>query len=378
VPDVLIHGDTMRSAELRHEVPVPIPDPFLYAETGGRRVVILHSLEIPRVREDAPELEIVPLEQLGMDELFAEGKKNWEVGLETAVRGCRELGIERAVVPPSFPLGHADYLRANGIDVAVERDLFDDRRRSKNATEIAGIRRAQKACEAALDASRELLRKARPNGAGLEVDGEPLTCERIKRVIEDVFADHDVEGSDMIVSHGSQTAVGHNMGSGQIAPNETIVFDLFPRDKATGCYSDMTRTYVVGEPSDEVKEWYALVKRALETSTAGVKPGVNGGTLFEQVCEQFHEAGYKTQLHKEPGEVLEQGFFHSLGHGVGLEVHELPSLGRSGHELVPGDVITIEPGLYRPGYGGLRLEDIVLVTDDGYEVLTNYPYELAP
>ena len=378
VPNVLIYGDTMRSPELRHEVPVPIPDPFLYAETDGRRVVVLHALEVPRVREDAPELEILPLEQLGVDELFAQGKKGWEVWLETAVRGCRELGIESAVVPPSFPLGHADHLRANGIELTVERDLFDNRRRSKNETEIAGIRRAQKACEAALDASRDLLRRAQPNGAGLEVDGEPLTCERIKRVIEDVFADHGVEGSDMIVAHGQQTAVGHNMGSGQIAPNETIVFDLFPRDKATGCYSDMTRTYVVGEPSDEVQEWHKLVKRALETSTAGVKPGVNGQTLFEQVCEQFHEAGYKTQLHKEPGEVLEEGFFHSLGHGVGLEVHELPSMGRAGQELVPGDVITIEPGLYKPGYGGLRLEDIVLVTDDGYEVLTDYPYDLKP
>jgi Xaa-Pro aminopeptidase len=182
----------------------------------------------------------------------------------------------------------------------------------------------------------------------------------------------------MIVSHGPQTAVGHNMGSGQISPNEPIVLDLFPRDKATGCYSDMTRTYVVGEPSDEVKEWYGLVKRALETSTAGVKPGVNGRALFELVCDQFHEAGYKTQLNKDPGEVLEDGFFHSLGHGVGLEVHELPSMGRSGQDLVPGDVITIEPGLYRSGYGGLRLEDIVLVTDDGYEVLTDYPYDLEP
>jgi Xaa-Pro aminopeptidase len=378
VPDVLIHGDTMRSPEMRHEVPVPIPDAFLYVEKDGRRVVVLHSLEIPRVREDAPELEILPWEQLGLDELFAQGLIGWEVELELCVRACRELGIERVVVPPSFPLGHADHLRANGIEVAVERELFNDRRRAKNETEIAGIRRAQRACEAALDASRELLRRAQPNGAGLEVDGEPLTCERIKRVIEDVFADHDVEGSDMIVAHGPQTAVGHNMGSGQIAPNEPIVFDLFPRDKATGCYSDMTRTYVVGEPSDEVKEWHALVKRALETSTAGLMPGVNGRTLFEQVCEQFQEAGYKTQLNKDPGEVLEDGFFHSLGHGVGLEVHELPSLGRSGQELVPGDVVTIEPGLYRSGYGGLRLEDIVLVTDDGYEVLTDYPYDLKP
>jgi Xaa-Pro aminopeptidase len=378
VPDVLIYGDTMRSPELRHEVPVLIPDPFLYAEKDGRRVVILHSLEIPRVREDAPDLEIVALENLGTDELFARGLKAWEIELEVAVRGCRELGVDHAVVPPSFPLGHADHLRANGVQVTVERDLFDNRRRAKTSTEIAGIRRAQRACEAALDASRELLRRAQANGAGLEVDGEPLTCERIKRVIEDVFADHDVEGSDMIVSHGPQTAVGHNMGSGQIAPNEPIVFDLFPRDRTTGCYSDMTRTYVVGDPSDEIKEWYALVKRALETSTAGVRPGVNGRTLFELVCEQFHEAGYKTQLNKEPGEVLEDGFFHSLGHGVGLEVHELPSMGRSGQDLVPGDVITIEPGLYRSGYGGLRLEDIVLVTEDGYEVLTQYPYELEP
>jgi len=378
VPDVLIYGDTMRSPELRHEVPVPIPDPFLYAEKDGRRVAILHSLEIPRVREDAPQLEIVPLESLGTDELYGQGLKGWQIELEVAVRGCRELGIEQAVVPSSFPVGHADHLRANGIEVTVERDLFDERRRAKSATEIAGIRRAQRACEAALDASRELLRQAKPNGAGLEVDGQPLTCERIKRVIEDVFADHEVEGSDMIVAHGPQTAVGHNQGSGQIAANEPIVFDLFPRDKATGCYSDMTRTYVVGEPSDEVEEWHALVKRALETSTAGVKPGVNGRTLFEQVCDQFHEAGYKTQLNKEPGEVLEDGFFHSLGHGVGLEVHEQPSLGRSGQDLVPGDVITIEPGLYRAGYGGLRLEDIVLVTEDGYEVLTDYPYDLTP
>jgi Xaa-Pro aminopeptidase len=378
VPDVLIFGDTMRSPELRHEVPVLIPDAFLYAEKDARRVVILHSLEIPRVREEAPELEIVPLERLGLDELLAQGMKGWQALLETAVRGCRELGIERAVVPPSFPLGHAEHLRANGIDLTVERDLFDDRRRAKNATEIAGIRRAQRACEAALDASRDLLRRAQPNGGGLEVDGEPLTSERIKRVIEDVFADHGVEGSDMIVAHGPQTAVGHNMGSGQIAPNEPIVFDLFPRDKATGCYSDMTRTYVVGEPSDEVKEWYGLVKRALETSTAGVKPSVNGQALFEQVCEQFHAAGYKTALNKEPDEVLEEGFIHSLGHGVGLEVHELPSLGRSGHDFVAGDVITIEPGLYKPGVGGVRLEDIVLVTEDGYEVLTDYPYDLAP
>ena len=376
--DILIYGDSIRSPELRHEVHVPIPDPFLYAEKGDRRVVILHSLEIPRVRADQPELEIIAIEQLGSDELYSQGLQGWEILLELAVRACRELDITSASVPESFPVGHADHLRANGVELTIDRDLFDNRRRSKNETEIRGIRKAQRACEAALDASRDLLRRAQPNGSGLEVDGEPLTCEWLKRVIEDVFADHDVEGSDMIVSHGPQTAVGHNGGSGQIAPNEPVVFDLFPRDKTTGCYADMTRTYVVGEPPEEIREWHRLVKQALDTSTADVKPGVNGRRLFEKVCDIFQAAGYKTQLNKEPGEVLEDGFFHGLGHGVGLEVHELPSLGRVGHDLIPGDVVTVEPGLYRAGFGGVRLEDIVLVTDDGYEVITEYPYDLTP
>jgi Xaa-Pro aminopeptidase len=376
--DVLIYGDSVRSPEIRHEVPVPIPDPFLYVEKDGRRIVVLHSLEIPRVRADAPELEIVPHEQLGSDELYSSGRRGWEVTLELALRACRELGIQSAAVPDSFPLGHADHLRANGIQLEVDRDLFDNRRRSKTETELRGIRNAQKACEAALDASRELLRSAQPNGTGLEVDGSPLTCERLKRVIEDVFADHEVEGSDMIVSHGAQTAVGHDQGSGQIAPNELVVFDLFPRDKATGCYADMTRTYVVGEPSNEVREWHRLVKEALDVSTRDIKPGANGRRLYEKVCGIFEDAGYKTQLNKEPGEVLLDGFFHGLGHGVGLEVHELPGLSRIGHDLIPGDVVTVEPGLYRSGFGGLRLEDLVLVTDDGHEVITNYPYDLQP
>jgi Xaa-Pro aminopeptidase len=377
VPDLLIWGDTMRSPELRHEVPVPIPDEFLYVETGDRRAVVIHSLEIPRVRAETA-LEIVAHEELGSDDLFAEGRPRWQIDQELVLRGCRQLGVERAVVPPTFPIGMADFLRQNRVELTVDRDVFDRRRRAKNETELAGIRRAQKACEAGLDAARELLRRAQENGDGLEVDGEPLTSERLKRVIENVFADHDVEAGAMIVSHGAQTAVGHDMGSGQIRANEPVVFDLFPKDKRTGCYADMTRTYVVGEPTDEIREWHRLVKEALDRSTAEVRPGAHGRALFELVCGLFQEAGYKTQLNKEPGEALEEGFFHSLGHGVGLEVHEDPNLGRSGHELITGDVITVEPGLYRAGYGGLRLEDLVLVTADGHDVLTDYPYDLEP
>jgi Xaa-Pro aminopeptidase len=378
VPDVLIFGDTVRSPELRHEVPMVIGDPFLYLEKGDRRVVAMHSLEIPRVREEVPGVEILPTDSLGLDELVGQGLGWAAVELEIARRACEEVGITNASVPGTFPLELADHLRANGLELSVDRELFETRRRAKNQTELAGIRRAQRACEAALDAARDLMRRATANGGGLEVDGEPLTSERIKSVIERVFSEHGVEGSDMIVSHGPQSAVGHNEGSGQIQPDETIVFDLFPKDRQTGCYADMTRTYVIGTPSEEVQAWHRLVKDALERSTAAVKPGESGRALFDIACDIFEQAGYKTQRTKAPGEVLEEGFFHSLGHGVGLEVHELPSMGRMGEDLIPGDVITIEPGLYRPGYGGLRLEDLVVVTNDGYEVITKYPYDLAP
>jgi Xaa-Pro aminopeptidase len=378
VPDVLIYGDTVRSPELRHEVPIVVPDAFLYLERDGRRAVALHSLEIPRVRADVPDVEIISLEQLGQDELYGQGMQGPDVSLELALRATKELGIGAAVVPPAFPLELADHLRANGVEVTVDRDLFDSRRRAKNETELRGIRNAQKECEAPLDEARALIRRAEPDGSGLAVDGEPLTSERLKQAIEAVFSDYGVEGGDMIVSHGPQTAVGHDGGSGQIGANELVVFDLFPKDKETACYADMTRTYFTGDPPEEVKEWHRLVKEALDRSTAEVRAGANGRRLYELVCDIFQRAGYKTQLNKAPGEVLEDGFFHGLGHGVGLEVHEAPSMSRTGHDLVPGDVVTVEPGLYRAGFGGLRLEDLVLVTDGGHEVITDYPYDLEP
>jgi Xaa-Pro aminopeptidase len=377
VTDVLIYADTLRSPELRHEVPLPVPDPFLYLEHEDRRVVVVSALEASRVRE-AGGLEVFTLEHFGNDELIAAGKGYAEIELEIALRACRELAIESASVPADFPVELADHLRESGIAITPDRNVFESRRRVKNATEIEGIRRAQRACEAALDAARDLLRRAEPQNGPLAVDGEPLTCERLKIVVEHVFGEHAVAADEFVVSHGSQTAIGHEMGHGPIAPNEAIVFDLFPRDRVTGCYSDMTRTYVVGEPSDEIREFHRLTHEALQRALAGTKAGVNGRTLMQETCDFFHEHGYPTQLHKQPGEVLEDGFFHGLGHGVGLEVHERPWMSRIGDDLVAGDVVTLEPGLYRSGYGGVRLEDIVLVTDDGCENLTSYPYDLEP
>lgn len=375
--DVLIAADSMRSPEMRHEVPLAVPDAFLYAEHDGRRVVVVSSLEAERVRESDAGLEVLPLESFGVDDLLAQGIRRGEAELQTYTRACRELGIERVAVPATFPLELADRLRANGVEVTADGELFAARRRRKTAAELAGLRRAQGACEAALDVAREMLRNATLNGT-LLLEGAPLTSERLRAEVERVFGEHGAYADAFIVAHGPQTSVGHELGHGPILPGEPITFDLFPRDRETGVYTDMTRTYVVGDVPDDLRAWHGLCKEALDRVVAAVKPGVNGRTLFEIPCELFAEHGFPTQLTKAPGEVLVDGFFHSLGHGVGLEVHERPSLGRVGDDLVVGDVIALEPGLYRSGYGGVRLEDIAIVTDDGVDVVTDYPYDLEP
>jgi Xaa-Pro aminopeptidase len=321
---------------------------------------------------------VLPLEEFGLDELYAQGLTRAEIELEVVLRAARRFGLSQISVPSTFPLEVADHLRANGIEVTADRKLFIDRRRVKNEAELAGIQRAQRAAEGGMSAARELLRAAERQNGRLVVDGEPLTCERLKLAVEKVFSEHGVFADEFIVSHGPQTAVGHDMGSGPIAPDEPICLDLFPRDRESGCYADMTRTFVVGTPSDELREYHRLCREALQRAVEAVRPGIPGKDLNRLACDVFEQHGFPTLLSKQPGEVLKDGFYHSLGHGVGLDVHEEPALGRGPGELVAGDVIAVEPGLYRSGYGGCRLEDLVHVTDDGAEVLTDYPYDLEP
>ncbi len=367
MPDVLIFGDTIRSPELRHEVPVSVPDPFVYVERNGTRTAYVGSLEVPRLSA-IDGLEIVPLEELGLDELIAQGLGWHRMTTELVLRACRAAQVETAVTPRDFPLEIADYLRANEVELEARGDLFDERRRVKTAAELAGIGRAQRASEHAMDAIRARLR-----------EGGPVTCEELQTEAMRVFSDEGVMVDDLVlVSVGAQTTIGHEPGHGPIGEGEPVVVDLFPRDPVSGCYSDMTRTFCVGEPPEELVRYHALVREALDLAYATIRPGIPGSEPHRVVCELFEANGFQTQLSKAPGEVLEEGFFHSLGHGVGLEVHELPSLGRVGEEIVAGDVLAVEPGLYRTGFGGCRLEDLVLVTEGGCEVLTDYPYDLTP
>ena len=376
--DVLIFADSTVSPEMRHEVPVVIPDPFLYVEKDGKRYTVSAAFEVERIAEIG--IEASPWEDYGYDELIEQGiPREQIVWMHVNLNACRELGVTDAIVPRSFPTLVADHLRANGVNVEPDHKFFADRRRVKNEAELAGIRKAQRAAEAGMDAARELLRKAEPANGAANVDGEPLTSERLKAVIRRAFSDHGVSGDDFIVSHGAQTAIGHEMGYGPIAVGEPIVIDLWPKDPDSACFADMTRTFVVGDPPEELVGYHKLVKEALDRSLEATKAGVPGHEVYTIVCELFEKHGQRTSLSKAPGEVLEEGFFHGLGHGVGLEVHEAPALGRGGTgNLIAGDVVTLEPGLYRPGFGGCRLEDLVLVTEDGAENLTDYPYDLTP
>ena len=376
--DVLIYGDTIRHPELRHEVPLTLGDPFLYAERDGRRYIVITDFEWPRIEEAGVDAELISPFGLGLDELLDSGLRYWEIALELTLRGVQRISVTQATVPHTFPLMLAEHLRANGIDLTPARDFFDERRRVKNETELEGIRRAQRAAEAGMDAARDLFRRAQQSNGSLLVDGEPLTSERVKLAIQDAFTRHGCTAEEFIVSHGAQSAIGHDMGSGEIRTGEPIVIDLWPKDAETACYADMTRTFCIGDVPDELRDYHRLVKESLDRSFEAVRAGAKGPDVYAVSCEPFHREGHKTLLNKDPGEVIDDGYFHSLGHGVGLEVHEQPGLARAGEDLLAGDVVTLEPGLYRRGWGGCRLEDLVLVTDGGAETLTNYPYDLEP
>jgi Xaa-Pro aminopeptidase len=378
VPDVLIYGDTFRSPELRHEVPLGIPDPFLYAEVGGVKHIQISAMEAARLAA-VGRFELHPGEEYGSDDLIASGSSYEEVRAEVIVRAVAALGVTSAAVPETFPLWLADRLRAEGVELVVDQSLFDDRRRVKTDAELAGMLRAQRAAEAGMDTIRDLLRRAAVVDGLLVLGGEPLTVERIKSAMSQTFAAHGTTADEFIVAPGAQGAVGHDMGSGPVRAGVPIVVDIWPRDNESSIFCDMTRTYVVGDVPDDVREWHRLCKQALDRAISEITDGASGRSIFDGTCEIFEAAGVPTQRTKEQGKPLSDGFFHGLGHGVGLEVHEQPGLGLASKlPLKAGDVVTVEPGCYRQGYGGVRLEDLVLVTGGAAENLTRYQYDLEP
>jgi Xaa-Pro aminopeptidase len=362
---LLVYGDS-RSYSLRHEVPLAFPDPVAYLEADGQRHVIAGSLDIPRLTELGARMgfDVTSFEQLGLLESMGAGQPLGEAIVDTLIEACRRFSVQAVTTPAEFPLGAADRLRAAGIEVTADGTTFDLRRRRKSPEEVAGVRRAQKAAEAAMAAIRDGLRR------GGDVTVEQLRTEAQVAMIRHGAIPHDLT----VIAPGPQGADPHNEGAGPIPPHVAIVVDVFPRDLRSGCWGDLTRTLCVGEPPAELANWHRHVREAQRRATEAVRPNVSGGELNQIAMDYLAEHGFAT---RQGGAEVEQGFTHYLGHGVGLDLHEAPTLDDGGEELIAGDIVTIEPGLYRPDLGGCRIEDIVLVTETGHEILTDCSYDLV-
>jgi len=375
--DLLIHASTLGSATMRHEVPARVLDPFLYGEHDGRPFAVLSVIDAPNVPAG---IEILDPFSLGVLDLIQSGLDRESALAQVCVRAVQSVGVTSAVVPREFPLFVAEALRSAGVALTVDGAFFDARRRRKNEAELAGVRRASAAAVAGMGAAASLLARCDVRDGLLVIEGEVVTSERVAGEVRRVVSALDCRLDDLIVAGGAQGAVGHDPGSGPLHAGSPIVVDLWPEDRVSGCWSDMTRTFVVGEPSDDVIRWHNLAVDALHRAVDVIAAGVTGRDVWEVACDVFEAAGEPTQRSSEGWPTpLRDGFFFSLGHGVGLETHEAPGLGPSGREpLVAGDVLAVEPGTGRHGIGAARVEDLYLVLEDGVELLTPFPHELDP
>ncbi|MGZ4171742.1 MAG: M24 family metallopeptidase [Solirubrobacteraceae bacterium] len=379
---LLLYGDTERSPAMRHEIPLAIGDGMLFAELDGRTAILTSWLERDRIVAVLPDAEILDFVELGMRAFVEQGMTRLEAEREVIARAVKQLAIGDAVIPGDFPVAVADRLRAEGISLTIDDELVHARRRVKRGAELDGIRSAQRAADAAMTRAAELLAQAAigPDGNLRSTDGEPLLAEAVRGELRRACAEHGATcPADMIVASVRNGGGGHEPGTGPLPSGLPIQVDIFPRHEASACWADMTRTFVVGEPTAEdarlIAEQERLVRGALDQARASVRPGVTGRELHEATCDLFETAGWATQ--RTGGG--EEGFQFALGHGVGLEVHEAPGLGFSGREpFVAGDVVAVEPGLWDTRIGGVRLEDLLLVTEDGCDTLTSFPYGLAP
>jgi Xaa-Pro aminopeptidase len=292
----------------------------------------------------------------------------------------RRVGAEGSpvVVPPHFGVAYADELRARGLRVEPDGRLFAELRRVKTPEEISRIEEAQRAVEGACAHAVGILGESEVSGDGtLFWRGEPLTSEILRSEVEVELLKRGCTADEgTITAGGPQAADPHERGSGPLRAGEAIILDVFPRGQEGRYYADMTRTLVKGEPGEELQRMYDAVLEAQETALSMIGAGVNGRDVHDKVSDVLHERGYKTGKHdQKPGEPLTEGFFHGTGHGVGLEVHEAPRVSTADEELKAGDVVTVEPGVYQPGVGGVRIEDLVVVTEDGCRNLTDFPKE---
>ncbi len=343
------------------------PDPFIFLEVKGERMVVMSDLEIDRARSQAAVDRVLSYSEI---EAQLRGQGVSAPGTVEIVHAVLQAhGIIRLLVPSNFPYGHAAKLQELGYQLEIRPEPFFERRVIKTEEEVRYIEASQRATEEAVAAAHEALRAASLRNGMLWLDGAALTSERIKKLINVKLMEQDCVAQHTIVAGGEQACDPHHEGSGPLPADRSIIFDVFPRSGQTRYFADMSRTVVRGTPSPELKRLYHTVKDAQEAAIAEIRDGADGTKIHQGICDRFEAAGYKTGLVN--GRM--QGYFHGTGHGVGLDIHEAPRISRKGSILQEGQIVTVEPGLYYPGLGAVRIEDMVLVTRDGCRNLTNFP-----
>ncbi len=351
-------------------------DPFLYLEHRGRSILVVTDFECDRARTESTADEVWPAGVLAAEDHRNRRKQQPDLtpgGLAAAL--LRRLKIRRVSVPEQFPVGMARGLERAGFEVSVLDALAYPSRLIKKPEEIAGITRVQRRVERAMRAAEAMLRRSRIAKDRLILAGRTLTAEDLRRVINLTLMEADIVAAQTVVAPGDQAVDPHNLGSGPIRPHQPVVIDIFPRSSRTHYFADMTRTLLKGRPSPALRKQYQAVLQAQQTGLAMIRPGVAVRTVHRAVAECLRRLGYPTG--ERDGRL--QGFTHSTGHGVGLEIHEPPKIGivSPAVRFRRGMVVTVEPGLYYLGTGGVRIEDLVVVEARGIKNLTRYPKKLV-
>jgi len=361
--DAYVVYASSRDADMRYLTHFTTSDPFVYVKKPNKKgVIIVSQMEVGRATREAT-ADVMTRTQAGLPDIL---KKEPDPTRALAQMIAGQTG-KKILVPQNFPLALANAL-AEHCTVTVDNATVMSMRAVKTGEEIQSLKTVQRVTQAAMGRAVSLIRSASVKKGILHAKGKPLTSERIKYCLHSTLLEQGCYATDTIVSCGEDTAVPHMTGTGPLRADEPIVIDLFPVHEKSGYYADMTRTVVKGEPSKEIGEMYSVLREAKRQAISRVKAGVSGADVHQGVVDFFKDHGYESNT---------QGFVHNLGHGVGLQVHEQPTVGPSGKALVKGNVITIEPGLYYSGIGGVRIEDMGVVGRTRFENFTSFPEELV-
>lgn len=339
-------------------------DPVVFLDEGRSRTLVVPMLEYARARTEAAGAQVMLPEDLGVPAEELRSISGWALHL------LRRRKIKKVQVGAFFPAAVLRRLEQQNVRIDIASGAMYPERAIKTAGEIAKISASQRAAVSAMRCGRRVLQEAEAGRNGwLRWRGKALSSEILRGVIDAELLRLGCIARDTIVAGGAQAADPHERGHGPLRAGTSIVFDIFPQDKRTGYWGDITRTFCKGEPSPSLARMYRTVLRAQQMALAAVRPGINGAEIHAHVVAFFDKAGYRMSV---KGGVV-RGFFHGTGHGVGLDIHEAPSISRSDVVLKPGHVITVEPGLYDPDIGGVRIEDTVLVGKTGARILATFP-----